>query len=72
MQGTWVSSVLKWTITAIPLLVVMYGLYWLEQSGTWVPQTPHRDKITIAVLALAMALSFVIQSWFLKREKRKK
>ncbi|MEM6682070.1 MAG: hypothetical protein AAF607_07490 [Pseudomonadota bacterium] len=64
------SKLLIWLIAAAPLLGAMYGLYWLEASGTWVPETPHRDKVTIAVLAAAMAATYVIRSWFFKRGKR--
>lgn len=62
---------LRIAIASAPMIAAMYLLYWLEQSGTWVPETPHRDKITIAVLAFGMATSFAIQSYFIKAAKKK-
>lgn len=61
----------KLTVAALPAVAAIYLLYWLEQSGTWVPQTPHRDKITVAVLVVGMLGSFFVQSYFLKAAKAK-
>jgi len=49
----------------------MYTLYWLESNEIWVVETLHRDKMTVAILLTGMALSFLLQSYFLKRGKSK-
>ena len=46
--------VLKIVIVATPLLMSMYLLYWLGKHEIWVPETSHRDKITIAILVAGM------------------
>ena len=48
----------------------MYVFYWLDASATWTSETPHRGKISVAILALGMGLSFLIQSRFARREKK--
>jgi hypothetical protein len=52
-----------------PWLLSMYILYVFEKNQVWVVETLHRDKMTIAILVTGMALSFFLQSYFLKREK---
>jgi len=47
----------------------MYFLYFLEKNGIWVPETAHRDKITLAVLSIGMAASFFLQSYLNKKFK---
>ncbi|MEM1021573.1 MAG: hypothetical protein ACFBZ9_18645 [Sphingomonadales bacterium] len=69
MISNLIKQLFKILIASSPLLAAMYGLYWLETSGTWVPETPHRDKITIAVLAAAMLASFLIQSRFIRKKR---
>ncbi len=58
------------TIAFIPWLLSMYTIYWLEYGEVWTTATPHRDKITIAILASGMGLSFLLKSFFDKREKK--
>ena len=53
-----------------PLLLSMYLLYWLGKYEIWVPETAHRDKITIAILIVGMVLSFLLQSYFDKSKKK--
>lgn len=48
----------------------MYLLFWLEKHKIWIPETPHRDKITIAIVAAGMVLSFLLQSYFARRDKK--
>ncbi|MFT5710345.1 MAG: hypothetical protein ACI8QT_001039 [Halioglobus sp.] len=62
-------SVLFAAIAFTPWLLSMYMLYWLELNEIWAVETLHRDKMTIAILAAGMALSFLLQSHFLKRER---
>ena len=61
---------LKIVIAFIPLLISMYLLYWLGKAEIWIPETPHRDKITIVIVAAGMALSFLLQSYFAKSNKK--
>ncbi|MFT4825393.1 MAG: NADH:ubiquinone oxidoreductase subunit 2 (subunit N) [Halioglobus sp.] len=56
-------------IAFIPWLISMYMLYWFERDQIWVVETLHRDKMTVAILLTGMVLSFLLQSYFLKREK---
>ena len=61
---------LKVVIGFMPLLLSMYLLYWLGKNEIWLPETEHRDKITIVVVATGMLLSFLIQSYFHKKKKK--
>ena len=56
-------------VALLPWLAAMYGYYWLESSGTWTADTPHRGKMSVALLATGMALSFFIYSRFVARNK---
>lgn len=55
-------------IPLIPTFVAIYLLYWLEKSGTWIPETPHRDKITIVILVLGLGLSFFLKSRYFQKK----
>lgn len=48
----------------------MYVFYRLEISGTWTPDTPHRGKLSVLLLAAGMLLSFLAQTWFAKRRRK--
>jgi hypothetical protein len=61
---------LKVTISLIPWLTAMYVFYWLDHSETWTSETPHRGKISVALLAAGMGLSFLIHSYIAKRGQR--
>ncbi|MDG0970487.1 MAG: hypothetical protein P8Q37_04080 [Porticoccaceae bacterium] len=52
-----------------PLLASMYILFYLESQNIWIPETPHRDKITLLVLIVGMAASFIIRSFLWKTSK---
>ena len=60
---------LKVAIAITPWLISMYVLYWLEYGEVWTTETAHRGKISVAILALGMGLSFLVQSHFAKREQ---
>ena len=60
----------KIAIALTPWFISMYLLFWLGKHEIWVPETAHRDKITIAILVVGMALSFLVQSYFAKRQKK--
>jgi hypothetical protein len=62
-------STLKAAIVALPWLVSMYFLYWLEYSGIWTVDTPHRGKTSVTILLLGMGLSFFLFTRLFKRQK---
>jgi hypothetical protein len=53
---------LKIAVGLVPWIAAMYGFYWLDASGTWTPDTPHRGKMSVALLATGMMLSFLALS----------
>lgn len=57
---------LKVAIAFTPWLISMYALYWLNYDGIWTSETPHRGKISVAILVVGMGLSFLVQSRFAK------
>jgi len=63
------SRTLKAAIVALPWLVSMYVLYWLEYGGIWTVDTPHRGKTSIIILLLGMGLSLVLFTRLYKLQK---
>ena len=63
-------SAIKIAVALAPAIFSMFLLYWLETNEVWVPQTPHRDKMTIAILVVGLIMSFFAQS-YLSRGKKK-
>jgi hypothetical protein len=59
----------KVVIAFTPWVVSMFTLYWLEYGEFWTVDTPHRGKISVAILVVGMGLSFLLQSHFSKRKK---
>ena len=53
-----------------PWLISMYVLYWLEHGEIWTTDTAHRGKTTIAILAVGMGLSLLVQSRIARREQK--
>jgi hypothetical protein len=53
---------LEIAVAFLPWVVSMYTLYWLEYGQVWTTETPHRGKISVAILATGMVLSFIVQS----------
>lgn len=51
----------------VPALAAMYAFYWLDASGTWHRDTPHRGKLSVLLLSSGIALSFVVQGQLAKR-----
>lgn len=47
----------------------MYVLYWLQYGEVWTTETAHRGKTSAAILAIGMVLSFIVHSYFIKRER---
>jgi hypothetical protein len=66
---TQTQNAFKVAIAFVPWLISMYVFYWLDHSETWTSETPHRGKISVAILAAGMALSFLVQSHFAKRKR---
>ncbi|MDG1858725.1 MAG: hypothetical protein P8I94_06460 [Emcibacteraceae bacterium] len=62
------KKALKILIALTPCIIAMYTLHWLETSGTWIPETPHRDKFTGAILITGLGLSFFLQTYISKRK----
>ena len=61
---------LEIAISFTPWLMSMYLLYWLEYSETGTSQAAHHGKIFVAILAVGMGLSFLVQSYFAKRKQK--
>jgi len=61
---------LQIAIAFTPWLISMYLYYWLDYSETWTSETAHRGKISVAILAVGMGLSFLIHSYFSRREQK--
>jgi hypothetical protein len=64
-----VRYVLEIAIAFTPWMISMYTLYWLDYGEIWNSETPHRGKIAVAILAVGMALSFLIKSRFDMRKR---
>jgi hypothetical protein len=62
---------LEIVIAFTPWVISMFVLYLLENGEIWTPETPHRDKISIAILVAGMGLSFLVRSHFTKRAKNR-
>ena len=63
-------SALKLAIAFTPWLVSMYVFFWLDHSEIWTSETPHRGKISVAILATGMLLSFLLQSHFSRGQQK--
>ncbi len=63
-------SALEVAVAFTPWVISMYVLYWLEYGEIWTTETAHRGKISGAILALGMVLSFLVRSHFAKRKQK--
>ncbi len=63
-------SALEVAIAFTPWLISMYVLYWLQYGEIWTTETAHRGKISVAILAVGMGLSFLVKSYFNKRKQK--
>ena len=63
---------LRVALSLLPWVAAMYGFYWLDTTGTWTSETPHRGKLSVALLSAGMALSFLAWSWLAKRVDARK
>ncbi len=62
-------NALNITIAFTPWVISMFVLYWLEYGEVWTTETAHRGKISVAILATGMVLSFLVQSHFAKQNR---
>ena len=53
---------LKAFLALAPLIGAMYALYCFGKYELWIPETPQRDKITLAILVLGVSISFWLYS----------
>ncbi len=64
----------RWALEVViafaPWVIAMYVFYWLYSNGIWTSETAHRGKMSVALLASGMGLSFLVQSHFAKRAKK--
>jgi hypothetical protein len=67
---TQAGSALKVAISFAPWVLSAYTLYWLETGNIWTTETAHRGKISVAILALGMGLSFLTRSYFANRQQK--
>ena len=68
MLQTQAGKALKIAIAFTPWLMAMYAFYWLDSSGIWTSETPHRGKLSVLILVTGMIASFLVQSHFAKNE----
>jgi hypothetical protein len=59
--------VIETALTLAPWLISMYLFYWLDSRGIWTSETPHRGKLSVALLAAGMLASLLLHSYFSKR-----
>lgn len=61
---------LKIVIAFIPWVAASYAFFWLDSSGTWTPDTPHRGKLSVLILASGLLFSFLLYSWLSSCERK--
>ena len=61
-----VLNSIKAAFAFTPWLISMYVLYWFEYGEVWTTETAHRGKISVAILAVGMGMSFLVHSRFAK------
>jgi hypothetical protein len=62
--------VLVVAVAFAPWLISMYVLYWLEYSAIWSHDTPHRGKLSVAILVVGMSLTFFAYTTFAQLKRR--
>ena len=65
-------KLLRYLVILTPWLLAMYLFFWLDSSGTWSSETPHRGKLSIVILATGMGLSFGVYTLLARRRSRPK
>ena len=56
----------KIALSLAPWIIAMYLFYWLDSRGVWTPDTPHRGKLSVALLGAGMLFSFLAFSVLLR------
>ena len=62
--------ILRIAVALAPWIIAMYAFYWLDSSGTWTSETPHRGKISVVILGAGMAISFLVHSYLSEHQKK--
>lgn len=60
----------KTAVTAVPWIASMYLFYWLDSSGTWTADTPHRGKLSVLIMSTGVTLSLLLFSSLFKKNER--
>ena len=68
-RQSWFQKAVLLAVAAIPWILAMYLFHWLDVSGTWTTDTPHRGKMSVALLGAGMVVSFLLHSWLAGRER---
>ncbi len=63
-------NALQIAVAFTPWVISSYVLFWLQYGEIWTTETAHRGKISGAILAIGMGLSFLVKSHFAKRKQR--
>ena len=63
------SKTFKTIVALLPWMAAMFLFYWLDASGTWTAETPHRGKLSVAILAVGMMATFALYSRLLLRSR---
>ncbi|MDG2377060.1 MAG: hypothetical protein P8M18_12000 [Woeseiaceae bacterium] len=61
---------LKIVLAIVPWVAASYAFFWLDSSGTWTSDTPHRGKLSVLILASGLLLSFLLHSWLSRGERK--
>ena len=56
-------------IALLPWMLASFAFWWLDASGNWTPETPHRGKLSVMLLGGGMVLSLVLWSLLSGRQK---
>lgn len=73
MQETVKSGVIRLVrivVSLTPWLASTWAFYWLEASGTWSSETPHRGKMSVGLLGTGLLVSFLLYSRLIRKRPR--
>jgi hypothetical protein len=62
--------VIESALALAPWLIAMYAFYWLNSRGIWTAETPHRGKLSVALLAAGMSGSWFVHSYLAGRRRK--
>lgn len=69
-ESSGAGKLIRVILTALPWVLSMYTLYWLEYGEIWTLATPHRGKTSVIILLVGMSLSFFLYTRLFKRDKK--